>query len=129
MRRTIVAPALGVLASLAIASSAFAFDCMNASKPDQAAGTQVVINTLTGEIEWVSLGVAARLANGIIDEEGTGLHGLIGLDFDGDGVVDVSTWFGVGPSGFEIAEPALLNGPACRGVTSIGLYFSECLAP
>ena len=127
MRRPIAATILGILASMAIASSGLAFDCMNASKPDQAAGALVVIDANTGEILWISQGLARRLEQGLVGEDGSGLHGLIGLDFTGDGVVDVSTWIGVGPDGSEVAEPALLNGPACRGLTSIGVYFSQCL--
>jgi hypothetical protein len=127
MRRPISATLLGVVASLAIASSALAFDCMNASKPDQDAGDLVVVDANTGEILWISRGLAQRLEHGLIGADGSGLHGLIGLDFTSDGVVDVSTWVGVGPDGTEIAEPALLNGPACRGITSLGIYFSECL--
>lgn len=127
MRRPITATILAVVASLAMASSAFAFDCMNASKPDQSAGDLVAIDASTGEILWISQGLTQRLEQGLIGEDGSGLHGLIGLDFTGDGVVDVSTWIGVGPDGTEIAEPALLNGPACRGLTSIGIYFTECV--
>lgn len=127
MRRPITATILGVFACLALASSAFAMDCMNASKPDQSAGVQAIIDGNTGEVLWLSEGLTQRLERGVVGEDGSGLHGLIGLDFTGDGVVDISTWFGVGPDGVEIAEPALLNGPACRGVTSIGLYFMECL--
>jgi hypothetical protein len=127
MRRPITASILGVVASLAIASSAFAFDCMNASKPDQSAGDLAIIDGNTGEPIWISEGLEQRLEQGLIGEDGSGLHGLIGLDYTGDDVVDVSTWIGVGPEGFEIAEPALLNGPACRGLTSIGLYFTECV--
>ena len=126
MRRPITATVLGLVASLAIASSALATDCTNASKP-ASAGIQVIIDANTGAILWLSTGLTQRLEQGVVGPDGSGLHGLIGLDFTGDGVVDVSTWFGVGPDGSEIAEPALLNGPACRGVTNIGLYFAECL--
>jgi len=127
MRRPLTATVLAITASLAIASSAFAMDCMNASKEDQGAGVQVIVDANTGEILWLSEGLTQRLEQGVVGDDGSGLHGLIGLDFTGDGIVDISTWFGVGPDGNEIAEPALLNGPACRGLTSIGLYFTECL--
>jgi hypothetical protein len=125
MRRSVAASFLSVVASLAIASSALAFDCMNASKPDQTAGDQIILDANTGQILWLSQGVLERLEHGVLDDHE--FHGLIGVDLTGDGVVDVSTWFGVGPDGTHIADPALLNGPACRGVTEIGLYFSECL--
>ena len=127
MRRSITAAVLGVVASLAIATSAFATDCTNASKPDPSAGVQVIIDANTGQVVWLSTGLAQRLERGVVGADGSGLHGLIGLDFNGDGIADVSTWFGVGPTGEGIAEPALINGPACRGVTNIGLYFAECL--
>ena len=127
MRRPIIATILGMVASLAIASSALAFDCANASKPDQSAGVLVIVDANTGEIVWISEGLAQRLERGLIGEDGSGLHGLIGLDFTGDGIVDVSTWFGVGPDGTEIAEPAILNGPPCRGLTSLFVYLTGCL--
>lgn len=127
MRRSLAATVLGIVASLTLASSAFAFDCVNASKPDQSAGVLVVIDWNTGEAVWISTGLQQRLEQGLIGEDGSGLHGLFGIDFTGDGIADVATWFGVGPDGAEIAEPALLNGPACRGITSLGIYFTECL--
>jgi hypothetical protein len=118
---------LGVVASLVIVSSALASDCMNASKSDQTAGVQAIVNLTTGEIVWTTPGLAQRLEQGLVGASGEGFHGLVGFDFNGDGVVDASTWIGVGPEGTEIAEPALLNGPACRGLTSIFIYFSQCL--
>jgi hypothetical protein len=121
------ATVLGVVASLALASSALASDCMNASKSDQTAGVQVIVDLTTGEILWTTTGLANRLEQGLFGPNGEGFHGLVGFDFNGDGVVDASTWIGVGPDGTEIAEPALLNGPACRGLTSIFVYFSQCL--
>ena len=127
MRRPMTATILGVFASLAIASSALASDCINVSKSDQEAGVQAILDVTTGEIVWTSVGLANRLERGLVGPDGEGFHGLVGFDFDGDGVVDASTWIGVGPDGTEIAEPALLNGPACRGLTSIFIYFSECL--
>lgn len=127
MRRTMTATILGVVASLAIASSALASDCINASKSDQTAGVQAILNVVTGEVVWTTEGLATRLEQGLVGPDGEGFHGLVGFDFNGDGVVDASTWIGVGPDGTEIAEPALLNGPACRGLTSIFVYFSQCL--
>ena len=129
-RRTqrLAAIALGVMASLALATTALATDCTNASKP-AAAGVQVVINLQTGEIEWTTQGVAQRIERGVIDPAtGEGFHGLLGFDFDGDGVVDVSTWDGVGPSGHEIPVQAQINGPADRGVTSICALYPEICA-
>jgi hypothetical protein len=127
MRRPIIATILSLVASLAIASSALAVDCMNASKSDQAAGAQVLFDLTTGEIVWMTPGAAQRFEQGLVGPEGEGFHGLIAFDFDGDGLADVSTWVGVGPDGNEVPEGAQLNGPACRGLTDIGVYFTECL--
>jgi hypothetical protein len=127
MRRQTTAALLGVTASLIFASSALATECVNASKVT-GAGAQVVIDTATGEVVWSTVGVANRVEQGLIDPTtGAGFHGLLGLDFTGDGVADVTTWFGVGPDGTEIPQVAQFSGPACRGITNIGLYFAQCL--
>lgn len=120
----------GVVASLLIASSAMAHECVNASKVDQSAGVQIVIDLTTDEVEWTTEGVAKRIEKGVIDPAtGEGFHGLIGFDFDGnfadDGVVDVSTWMGVGPGGEEIPAQAQLNGPADKGLTNICLLYPD----
>jgi hypothetical protein len=127
MHRSIVAAIAGSVASLAIASSALAMDCTNASKSDPADGAQALIDGTTGEVVWTTLGLAERLALGVVSPDGEGFHGLIAFDVDGDGVADFSTWLGVGPDGEEIPVEAQLNGPACRGLTSLGIYFSQCL--
>jgi hypothetical protein len=128
MRTRITAAILGVAASLVLASSALASDCINVSKSDQADGAQVLIDGTTGEIVWITEGLATRLEQGVVDPEtGEGFHGLIAFDADGDGDADFSTWFGVGPDGTEIPIEAQLMGPACRGLTSIGIYFTQCL--
>jgi hypothetical protein len=41
-------------------------------------------------------------------------------------VADASTWIGVGPEG-EIPLEAQFRGPACRGLTNIGIYFEQCV--
>ena len=125
--RRLAAIAIGVAGSLALATSALATDCTNASKP-VSSGVQVVINTQTGAVEWATRGVMQRIKHGVINPEtGEGFHGLIGLDFDGDGTPEVSTWDGVGPTGHEIPVQAQVNGPADRGVTSIcALYPQIC---
>ncbi len=127
MRSRVVGFVLGTAASLALATSALATDCVNASKVDQSAGVQVVIDGTTGEIEWMTPGLAERIDRGVLnpDAEDSGFHGLIGFDFDGDGVVDVSTWIGVGPDGTEIPEVAQFNGPADKGLTNICLFLPE----
>ena len=127
MRSRIAGMVLGVAASLALATSALATDCVNASKPP-GAGVQVILDGETDQPIWTTPGVANRLEQGLIDPDtGDGLHGLVGIDLDGDGSADVSTWFGVGPEGDEIPDQAQLNGPACRGITNFETYFSQCL--
>ncbi len=126
--RRLAGVAIGAVASIAIATSALAYDCTNASKPP-ASGVQVILNMQTGEIEWTTPGLANRVGQGLVDPDtGEGFHGLIGFDFDGDGTVDVSTWAGVGPTGLEIPVQAQVNGPADRGVTSICLLYPELCA-
>jgi len=124
-RRRIGALVVGVLASLLVASSAMAHECVNASKANQDAGVQVVIG-MDGSVVWISEGVMARVEHGVIDfETGEGFRGLIGFDMDGDGVTDVATYL-VGPDD-EIPLVAQLRGPACRGITNIGIYLEQCL--
>jgi hypothetical protein len=127
MRRPLTATFLGIVASLLIASSAMAHECTNASKSDPAAGAQVVIG-MNGEIIYVTAGLATRLANGVVDPAtGAGFHGLIAFDEDGDGIADYSTWIDVGPDG-EVPLVAQLSGPACRGLTNLFIYFTQCAA-
>jgi hypothetical protein len=124
--RRIGAALAGVLASLLIASSALGFECVNASKKNQSAGAQLVFGT-GGQILYMTPGLASRIERGIVNgDTGEGFHGLVAVDFDGDGVADVSTWLGVGPDG-EIPLNAQLRGPACRGLTNIGLYLTQCV--
>ena len=128
MRRPLTATFLGIVASLLIASSAFAHECINASKSGQAAGAQVLIDGTTGEILWTTEGLANRIAQGVVDPDtGAGFHGLIAFDADGDGTADYSTWVDVGPEG-EVPLVAQLSGPACRGMTNLFLYFTVCQA-
>jgi hypothetical protein len=128
MRRIITGAVAALALSLVLATSALAFDCTNASKSSPSAGVQVVININTGAIVWVTQGLQKRIDQGLVDPDtGAGFHGLIGLDFDGDGIVDVSTWAGVGPEGTEIPDNAQENGPACRGLTSVFVYLTTCV--
>ena len=125
MRRSVVAAFGGVVLSLLMATSVLAFECTNLSKPP-AAGTQVVFGP-GDEIVWVSRGLERRIEQGLVDPEtGDGFHGLLGFDFDGDGVVDASTYIGVGPDG-EIPLEAQFAGPACRGLSNLGIFFEQCL--
>lgn len=119
-----------VAASAAVVLSAgpsLAHECVNASKKGDA-GAQIVFDASTDnfEVEWISQGLQKRIDAGLVDlESGEGFHGLIGLDFNQDGVADLTTWI-VGPNG-EVPEQAQFNGPACRGVTNIELYLEQCM--
>jgi hypothetical protein len=110
------------------AGGAFAHECTNASRNanNPEAGVQLVIDASNDEIVWVSRGLQNRIDRGLVDPaSGEGFHGLVGLDLDGDGAADLSTWI-VGPND-EVPLNAQLNGAACRGVVNIGDYFA-CLA-
>ena len=125
MRRPITATFLGVVASLVLATSALGHECINASKSDQGAGAQALIGP-SGEVVWMTEGLANRLEHGLIDPDTTeGFHGLIAVDVDGDGIADFSTWLDVGPHG-EIPLVAQLSGPLCKGLTNLFIYFMEC---
>jgi hypothetical protein len=125
MRRRFLAVVAGVVASVLISSVALGHECVNANK-QPGAGAQVMINLVTGEVTPLTDGVERRLEQGLIDPDtGEGFHGLIGIDFDGDGTIDLTTWI-VGVDD-EIPQIAQFSGPACQGVTNIGDYFTECL--
>lgn len=95
---------------------AFAHECVNISKP-AGAGIQVLIDVQTDEIVWATQGVHKRIANGTINPDtGEGFHGLLGLDFDGDGHADAATYI-VTPTG-EIPQKAQWNGAQCRGIVN-----------
>jgi hypothetical protein len=112
--------------SLVLATSVLAMDCANASK-NQAAGVQAVLDS-NFEPVWISNGLQHRIDQGVVDgDTGEGLHGLIGFDLDDDGVVDASSWVGVGPDGTEIPDNAQENGPACRGLTNLFVYLTTCV--
>jgi hypothetical protein len=128
MKRLMGGTGIALAAMIAMAGPAFADDCTNASRNAHApgAGAQLIIDTNSGNIEWASAGVQQRIDRGLIDPStGAGFHGLIGLDFNSDGVVDVTTYI-VGPNG-ALPETAQNNGSPCHGVTSIETYLSQCL--
>jgi hypothetical protein len=79
------------------------------------------------QVLYMSKGLQNRIERGLIDfDTGEGFHGIVAFDIDGDGVADASTYIGVGPDG-EIPLEAQFAGPACRGITNLGIYFSQCL--
>ena len=128
MIKTLRRVSLGVVAltaaALIAAGPVWANHCMNASK-NQAAGVQVVIDANTGEIVWISNGLQHRVDKGLVNPDtGEGFSGLLGFDFNGDGVTDISTFI-VGPN-FAIPEQAQLNGAACHGIISIPAFFAQC---
>lgn len=122
--RRLAAVTVGMLASLIIATSVMAHECVNANKP-VLAGVQVVFG-FDGQIVWLSDGLARRIERGVVDPEtGEGFHGLVGFDIDGDSNADISTYL-VGPDG-EIPLEAQLRGPACKGITNLFVYFEQCM--
>jgi hypothetical protein len=125
MRRTLFAGFAGAVLSLLVASSVLAFECTNLSK-GPAAGAQLIFGA-NDEVLYISNGLERRLEQGLVDfETGEGFHGLIAFDIDGDGVADASTYIGVGPDG-EIPLEAQFRGPACRGLSNLGIFFTQCL--
>ena len=126
MTRRIVAVLGGVVASLLIASTAMAFECTNASTP-ATSGAQIVFAADFQTVLFISPGLQQRLDRGIVDlATGEGFHGILAFDTDGDNVADASIYFGVGPDG-EIPLDAQFRGPACRGLTNIGILLTQCL--
>ncbi len=127
MRQIIAGAAAAVALSLVLVTSALATDCANASKSSQSAGIQVLLSPGTDAVALTE-GLQRRIDRGLVDPEtGEGFHGLVGFDFDGDGIADVSTWAGVGPLGAGIPHNAQDNGPACRGLTNVFVYLTTCV--
>lgn len=125
-QRRVLAGFAGAVASILLAAPVLASECINVSKSDPAAGAQVLIGS-DGQILWITQGGLHRIEQGLVDPDtGEGFRGMIAFDLDGDGVADISTWFGVGPDG-EIPLEAQFHGPACRGLTNIGIYLEQCL--
>jgi hypothetical protein len=126
IRRVSLGAVALMVAALLAAGPVLANHCMNADK-NQAAGVQVVIDANTGAIVWISNGLQHRIDQGLVNPDtGEGFSGLLGFDFDGDGVADISTFI-VGPN-FALPEQAQLNGAACHGVISIQAFFTECVS-
>lgn len=127
LRKTLVGLGIAVVGPVALAGAAFADHCTNIERDqhDPSKGVQVVIDASTeeGAIEWANAGVMNRVENGLIDPAtGEGFHGLVGLDFDGDGTVDVMTYI-VGPDGDALPETAIDNGSPDHGIVGIETIF------
>ncbi|TNM49543.1 hypothetical protein FHP29_01445 [Nocardioides albidus] len=123
----LIRPAAAVLGAAAIvlvgAGAASAHECINISKQNQAAGVQIVFSGDDFSPIWISSGLQKRIDAGLVDlDTGDGFRGLIGIDFDGDSVVDVSSFI-VGPDG-EIPPKAQHSGAPCNGVVNIQAYFT-----
>jgi hypothetical protein len=124
LRRAALLIALPTTLVLA-AGPAFAHQCVNASKKNQAAGVQIVFGDGDDPL-WVSRGLQRRIDKGLVDlDTGEGFHGLLGIDVTGDGVVDFATYI-VGPES-EIPVPAQMNGADCKGIVNVEQFFA-CFA-
>jgi hypothetical protein len=127
LHKTLAGIGVSTLATVAMGGTAFADHCTNIQRDehDPSKGVQVIIDASTeeGTIEWANPGVLNRVSNGLIDPEtGEGFHGLVGLDFDGDGTVDAMTYL-VGPEGDALPETAINNGSPDHGIVHIGVLF------
>jgi len=126
MKRSIFVSSVALLISVLIAAPALAHQCTNGSKSDPAAGAQIVFGPDEEPI-FITAGLLARIEQGLINPEtGEGFHGIVAFDIDGDGAADASTWIGVGPEG-QIPLEAQFAGPACRGLTNVGVYLNQCV--
>lgn len=101
--------------------AALAHQCVNPDK-QAGAGAQILIDFTDGGITFLTAGMEKRFASGVTTEDT--FRGLIGLDFDGDGDADMTTWI-VGRYG-EIPQQAQAAGAECHGVISVDAYFG-CL--
>lgn len=126
MRRTLFVAVMTVVMVGLFSATALAFECTNVSKSDPTAGAQIVFGS-EDQVLYMSKGLQNRIERGLVDfDTGEGFHGTVAFDIDGDGVADASTYIGVGPDG-EIPLQAQFAGPACRGMTNLGIYFSQCV--
>jgi hypothetical protein len=119
MRKLVAGVGVAVVATVGLTGTASAFHCTNVSRNanNPGAGAQVVIDANTDEIVDATKGVEKRVEQGLIDPAtGEGYHGLVGLDFDGDGAADASTYI-VTPNDV-LPDPAMDNGPADHGINS-----------
>ena len=127
VKRALVVTTGAVVGLVLMAGPALADVCTNASKKYADSGAQIVFGP-NDEVLFITQGLENRISQGIVDpESGEGFQGIIAFDDDGDGVADASTYIGVGPEGDELPIEAQFRGPACRGITNLGIYFEQCL--
>jgi hypothetical protein len=125
MHKAVAGLGVATLATLAMGGTAFADHCTNIQRDthDPSKGVQVVINTTDDSIESANPGVVNRVGHGLIDPAtGEGFHGIVGLDFDGDGTVDAVT-YQVGPEGDALPETAINNGSPDHGIVGFDALF------
>jgi hypothetical protein len=127
IKRALVVTTGAVAGLVLMAGPALADNCTNASKKYADSGAQIVFGP-NDEVLFITRGLQNRIAQGLVDpDSGEGFHGIIAFDENADGVAEFSTWIGVGPDGHEIPIEAQFRGPACRGITNLGIYFEQCV--
>ena len=103
------------------AGTAGAHECTNANKP-AGAGAQVIIGP-DDQIEWATPGLQVRVEKGIISDGGGSYHGLVGIDLDGDGKADFTTYI-VGPND-ELPNTAQQNGSPDHGIVNLCTIYPQ----
>ena len=119
MRRAAITVSAAVSAVVVGAVPAMAHQCVNPDK-QPGAGAQVIFNEVTGAMTFANAGIEKRFTSGVTTEET--FRGLIGFDFDGDGIADGTTWI-VGKYG-EIPQQAQQAGADCHGVIDFAAWFA-----
>ena len=116
LRRVVASAAVVAAGVIGAAAPAFAHECTNLSKDahNPSAGVQFVFGEGDDPV-YAKTGALKRIEKGILTEDN--FHGLIGLDFDGDGQADATTYI-VGPNG-EIPLNAQLNGSPDHGIANL----------
>ena len=106
-----------VVAGLVLTTGlAGAHECTNANKPP-GAGAQIVIDGNTDAVVSATKGLTNRFDRGLIGPDGEGFHGIVGIDIDGDGQADFSTYI-VTPNG-ELPTQAQQNGSSDHGIINL----------
>jgi hypothetical protein len=99
-----------------------AHQCTNANKPVDA-GWRVLVGP-GDTLSFNDPGLEQQFAKDP-DAAFDRFSGILGIDFDGDGDADLTTYI-VGPNG-ELPEAAQLSGSECNGIVNIGAYF-DCIS-